>query len=257
MTAAGVATLFITQDYLHGTDFAECHGNVKDPNIEKGLAYLGDHFAEFDKAWAFYTLYGIERCGSASGYRYFGTHDWFAEGADWLIKHQGSDGSWEGANNPSTSFAILFLGRGRAPVAVSKLQYAAEDVGEAKGVAGDANWNQRPLDVLNICRWVGKAQERQLNFQIVNITSPAEALQDAPVLFIAGNQPLNFSEEKLAKLKKFVEEGGLIIGNADCSNKQFVESYKQLALKLFPDYPMGVLSADHPIYANEHFLVSN
>lgn len=257
MAAAGVATLFITQDFLHGADYAECKGNAKDANIERGLKYLGDHFGEFEKTWAFYTLYGLERCGAASGYRYFGTHDWFAEGADWLVKHQAENGSWEGDNNPSTSFALLFLGRGRAPVAVNKLEYGADDVAPAKGAkSDDGNWNQRPLDVLNVCRWIGHAQERQLNFQIVNITSPIEAFGDAPVLFIAGNQALNFSEEKVAKLKRYVEEGGLIVGNADCSTKAFAESFKQLASKMFPAYPMEPLPSDHPIYTAEQFKAS-
>ena len=64
-------------------------------------------------------------------------------------------------------------------------------------------------------------QERALNFQIVNIDSPIDGFEDAPVLFVSGNQPLKFSEEKIQKLKTYVEEGGMIVANADCSNKLF------------------------------------
>ena len=252
MTASGVATLFITQEYLHINDYSECHGSANDPAIENGLKYLGEHFeGAFAAPWAYYTLFAIERCGAASGYKSFGDKDWFNLGADWLIKEQNKEsGSWDGANNPSTSFALLFLGRGRSPVAVLKLQYGASEVGEGANVVAPtgANWNQRPRDVANICRWTGRAQERALNFQIAGIDAPVESLQEAPILYISGNQPLKFSEEKMAKLKKYVEEGGLIVGNSDCSNKQFAESFRKLGQSLFPAYEFRVVPTDHPMF---------
>lgn len=251
MTASGVATLFITQEYLHKNDFSECKGSVNDINIEKGLKYLGEHFETTFAAWPYYTLFAIERCGAASGYKAFGTNDWFNVGADWLVKQQNKEtGSWEGDANYSTSFALLFLARGRSPVAVLKLAYTSADVGEGGNVASPtgANWNQRPREVANLCRWVAHTQERQLNFQIASIDSPVESLQDAPILYVSGNQPLKFSEEKTAKLKKFIEEGGLIIGNADCSNKQFAESFRKLGQKMFPAYEFRVLPADHAMF---------
>ena len=179
MTAGGVATLFITQEYLHANDFSECKGSVIDPNIEKGLKYLGDNLQGAMGAWPYYTLYAVERCGAASGYKFFGTSNWFEFGADFIVKAQAEDGSWDGKNNFNTSFAILFLARGRSPIAVNKLQYGVDDVSEAKGGAATVgNWNQRPRDVPNILRWAGRQQERALNFQIVNIETAAEELQD-------------------------------------------------------------------------------
>jgi hypothetical protein len=250
MTASGVATLFITQEYLHLADFSECKGSAFDPAIEKGLKWIGTNFDRFHEKWPFYTVFAIERCGAASGYRYFGEHDWFAEGADWLIKQQAENGSWEGDNNASTSFALLFLGRGRAPVAVNKLQYGASEIGPGSNVAAPtgANWNQRPRDVPNICRWTGRQQERTLNFQIVSIDSPADSFSDAPIMYISGNQPLKFSEEKVAKLKKYIEEGGMLLGNADCSSKPFVEAFKKLGTEMFPSYEWRVLPPDHPMF---------
>jgi hypothetical protein len=249
MTASGVATLFITQEYLHLNDYTECKGSANDAYIEKGLKWLGTNFKVPSEAWGYYSLFAVERCGAASGYRYFGEHDWFKEGADWLVKNQAENGSWEGTNNPSTSFALLFLGRGRAPVAINKLQYTKADVGESNVPAPTgANWNQRPRDVPNICRWTGRQQERTLNFQIVSIDSPAESFSDSPILYVSGNQPLKFSEEKVEKLKKFVEEGGLILGNADCSSKPFADSFRKLGKQMFPDYEFRVLPPDSPVF---------
>ena len=52
MTAAGIATLYITQDYLHGNEGIECHGNVTNLAIEAGhhrlnvFVVAADHLAQ-------------------------------------------------------------------------------------------------------------------------------------------------------------------------------------------------------------------
>lgn len=114
MTAAGVATLFTTQEGLTMGTSPSCKGNITDPNIEKGLAWIGDHFGDvFKGKYAYYALYGLEEIGAASGRKYLGSTDWYAQGADFLVRTQQDDGSWE-SNVPDTSFAMLFLSRGRA-----------------------------------------------------------------------------------------------------------------------------------------------
>ncbi len=55
MTAAGVATLFTTQEDLTMGTSPSCKGNISDPNIEKGLAWIGDHFSDvFKGKYAYY-----------------------------------------------------------------------------------------------------------------------------------------------------------------------------------------------------------
>ncbi len=128
MTAAGIATLFITQDYLHSNEGVECHGNVTNPNIQSGLDWMTKNFAQIGENN--YAWYGVERIGVSSGYKFFGQTDWYAAGAQSLVKSQKPDGSWSTMFPgrtviPDTAFALLFLSRGRAPVMMNKLDYSA------------------------------------------------------------------------------------------------------------------------------------
>jgi hypothetical protein len=300
MTAAGVASLFITQDYVRAAAGAECRGNLTNPAIDRGVAWLANNFDKvatderYDRDFPFATLYAVERVGVAGGLKYFGTIDWYAKGAAWLVAKQLADGSFgdvDGGSGPlggmgplgppggfrprgrppgmgggrlraapaeggagtrepgdvsriaDASFAMLFLARGRAPVAVNKLDYSAPG-------GKPAPWNQRPRDVANAVRWVGRQLELDLNWQVVNLSVSAEELMEAPIVYLAGNQPVVMSNEDVNKLRTYVEMGGLIVANADCNSTTFAGSIHSLAERMFPAYPFRELPADDPLYHN-------
>jgi hypothetical protein len=273
MTAAGVATLFITQDYVNTS--SRCEGNVKDRNIEAGMAWIGEHLKDIEAnewaaSWQYYTLFGICRIGQASGYKYFGTTNWFQWGADRLMKSQDPNGGW-GPANASMSFglgtasvdpqiydsslALLFLSRGRAPVLFNKLQYDLVRAGSKKPVEG--NWNQRPRDIANLTRFIGKEREISMNWEIVNLQQPVDDMLDAPMLYMAGNQTLKLSPQDVEKLRSYVNQGGIIIGHSDCSASAFNESFKKLGEAMFPGTAFRELPADHPICTLESFSPKN
>jgi hypothetical protein len=261
MTAAGLASLFIAQDYLRANE-AKCAGNVTDERIEMGLKWLGDNF---NPKWSDgYLLYGIERVGVASGYKYFGKHDWYALGAETLVKAQDKDGSWKYGEKgevrvPGTAFGIFFLARGRAPVVINKLRYefeaapASASPGNRKTKdAGGARWNQRPRDVANVVRWMGETMERDLNWQVVNLSVNPADLLDAPVLYLSGDQALRLGPDDKHKLRSYVEQGGLILAQADCAKKPFATGFRELGKELFPAYEFRPLPASHPVFSEQY-----
>jgi hypothetical protein len=253
MTSAGVATLFITQDYTAMA--ARCQGNINDPSIDKGMAWIGDHLKDLPEGRRYYTLFGVSRVGLASGFKYIGNVDWFKFGAQLIVDDQAPDGSWQmGGENPgnipNTSFAMLFLSRGRAPVMMNKLNY---DVEVSRNKTAPAPWNQRPRDVANLTRMIGRQLESQFNWQIVSLHQSAEDLHDAPILYMSGNQAPKLSPEDQAKLKTYLEDGGLLLGHADCGSVAFNGGFRKLAETMFPGSALTPLPLDHPIYVSENF----
>ncbi len=247
MTAAGIATLFITQDYTLPDRWGNCKGGTPNANIEKGLAWMDQHVEQVLSEGNPYTMYGIERIGVASGRKYFGTVDWYEKGADVFVHRQGQDGSW-GGSIPDTCFALVFLTRSSAPVMMNKLQYDLPK--QPKLIEA---WNERPRDAANLAHWAGRQLETFLNWQTVNLKVPPDEWHDAPILYIAGSQNIEFSQEHADKLRTFVEQGGMILANADCAQQPFNESMKRLARKLFPKYEARPLPANHVIFTRQQF----
>jgi hypothetical protein len=255
MTAAGVATLFIIQDFTRNA--AGCSGNPVDPNLDRGLQWIGDNFnrtftENHLSGMPYYTLFGISRIGIVSGRKYLGEHDWYSQGARWLLNQQRMSGAWGGGeeiDDPvvATSFALLFLTRGSAPVVMQKLQYKV-----ASGQAlVEGPWAQRPRDLANLTAWMGRQMERNFNWQSTPIDVPASTLHEAPILYIGGHLAPVFSDEEKNTLRRFVQKGGLILGHADCGSAAFSTAFQKLGTELFDGYSFRELPREHAIYTSE------
>ncbi|MEI8383202.1 MAG: HEAT repeat domain-containing protein [Planctomycetota bacterium] len=91
-----------------------------DKALKSALRVISDHFFEPGNAsqgmYLNYYFYGIERVGALLDSDKIGTHDWYNEGADELLKRQAADGSWTDSSStvPSTALTLLFLSKATA-----------------------------------------------------------------------------------------------------------------------------------------------
>ena len=248
MTAAGVASLFVCYDQARSGEFTKCNNRITQyPRVKRGLDWFDKNFAGTMKGvggWTYYYLYGVERVGLASGYKYFGTSDWYQMGAKFLLAKQGGGGNWGSVVN--TSFALLFLVRGRNAVIFNKLEF-------------NGDWNNRPRDLANVTRWMSKTFERTVNWQIINLKVPVREWHDAPILYISGSRKPVLDEAHIAKLRMFVNQGGTILGVSECGGAVgFKKGMRDLYKQLFPNYPLTLCKSDHPIYSRKvHFDLPN
>jgi hypothetical protein len=124
MTAGAVGALTI---YL----YIQGHPWLKDKDVQTGMDWLAKNFSVTENpktpeagggqgGWQYYYLYALERAGIFYGTETFGPHEWYVEGANYLLGQQHEDGSWmtKGADHAiwDTSFAILFLRRATRPL---------------------------------------------------------------------------------------------------------------------------------------------
>ncbi len=174
MTTAGLCGLLIAgmelnegrEKFLANGSVENCgnYGDEENRPVRKALDWVGEHFPSAKDIGTYphsdvllasptyYSLYGIERAGRLSGQRFFGKHDWYRVGCEFLVNNQQGDGSWKGASadgDPilATSFALLFLSRGRTPVLISKLAY---------GPAESQDWNNDRNDTRNLVEFTSR-----------------------------------------------------------------------------------------------------
>jgi RNA polymerase sigma factor (sigma-70 family) len=258
MTCAGISSLIITglrrfqgQEFLQADTIENCGKGGINRNLQAGIDWLANHFQVgqnfgHGQQWKYYYLYGLERAGRLTGMRLFGQRDWYREGALELV-HQRDEatGAWQGALNEqqtvlATSFALLFLAKGRAPILINKLRHGPT-----------SDWNNDPDDVRNLVGIVSRDWKNLLTWQIVDSkTATASDLLWAPILFINGHEAPVFAPPERKNLADYVEGGGFIFAEACCGSAEFDKGFKKLMGEMFPAKhdELRPLPDDHPIW---------
>ncbi|MHC4993781.1 MAG: DUF4159 domain-containing protein, partial [Planctomycetota bacterium] len=143
------------------------------------------------------------------------------------------------------SFTLLFLSRGRMPVAVNKLKIDG------------AHWNNRPSDVANLCDHLTHTTENAHLWQIADLDRPPEEWLDAPILYLASHQGLNLSASDVDKIRRYVRLGGLLVTSADNAHNNFNASAEELYRQLFPEHALSLLEPDSDLLSAFHIIPEN
>jgi hypothetical protein len=286
MTTAGLCGLLIAGMELNvgrevlqadGT-FANCGVYKENEPAAKALKWIGPRFQLDLPQNTFYNLYGIERAGRLSGLRFIGGHDWYREGCQYLVRQQKEEGSWEAGGTwdrwpvVSTSFALLFLSKGRTPILISKLVHTA---GNGPHDEADTDWNNDRNDLRHLTEYASRKLFNKLHlaWQIFDMRRAASGsrgedelaevtsdMLQSPIVYFNGHKSPRFHFQPMEKtlLKKYVENGGFILAEACCGSSEFDRGFKKLAEELWPDTPLEALPATHPIWyaAGKDFQVT-
>jgi len=226
MTSAGLAVMYITLDYLHAQDFKRpgvTNNHRVYKSILRGLEYMNNNYRPQTNG---YNMVGVERVALASGWKYFNGEDWYRSAATEFLRTQrnGSIGGGKhGGAIVNTAFALIFLSRGRVPVFANKLAF------------DDFDWNNRPNDLANVTRWASDQFEQDMNWQVVGIgQGSAGEWLDAPILYFASHKPIDdLTDQQIAKIKRYIDLGGMLVVNADGGNRRFTESIEERFSELY------------------------
>jgi hypothetical protein len=237
MTCAGIASLFVCHDWLDGPKFgAQVGREPYSPALKRGLACLeqGDNAVDLveGRDWG-YALYGVERVALASGFKFFGFHNWYPELALDVIKRQQANGSWEG--DVDTAYALLFLSRGRHPVIMNKLRY-------------DGYWANRPRDASNLAKYASQELERPVNWQVVSIDREWVDWADSPILYLSSHVPPAIADADVVKIRNYVLAGGMLFVQADGDSPAMTQFAGDLAHRLFPQFEMADVPDGHALF---------
>ncbi|MFO0808289.1 MAG: DUF4159 domain-containing protein [Gemmataceae bacterium] len=272
MTVAGFCSLHIAGLELNpfrrnvGPDGIDPKCGIYPENdaIAKALKWLGGGSDDgrtrlrFNSKNMFYNTYGIERAGRLSGMRFLVGHDWYREGCRFLIEHQKQmeDGSWRGWDHGETStvvctsFALLFLSKGRTPVLLSKFAHGPGD-----------GWNNKHNDARYLTEYASRELFRRqpLAWQTFDVrksdltnredylTTVGELLQ-SPVVYMNGHESPRLTDVQKKLLRQYVDEGGFLFAEACCGSKDFANGFRALVKEIFPDSPLKRLPPEHPVW---------
>ena len=265
MTCAGISSMIIINTHLRDGDAQVngervicCGAQSDDDTVERGIQWLARNFSvtrnpsgtRQSRPYLAYYLYGLERVGRLSGQRFIGRHDWYREGADFLVKQQNRlTGAWSidtgyvrnSMQEINTAMALLFLSKGKRPVIVSKLQHSES-----------IDWNRHRHDVAHLSQIVEQRWKTPVTWQNVSLQAASvDDLLQSPVLFLTGRDALRLSVSQKRLLHDYVLQGGFLLAEAACEGEAFDRGFRDLMQELFPDRELRLLPPDHPVWCAE------
>jgi hypothetical protein len=132
----------------------------------------------------------------------------------------------------ATSFALLFLSKGRTPVLISKLAHG-DAVQEARALVekpepnGVIGWNRKHNDARNLTEFASRElfNGLPLGWQVYDprrrefgknedLLTEVGVLVQSPILYLTGHRRPVLSGQQKELLKRYVEEGGFVLGEA-------------------------------------------
>lgn len=268
MTCAGISSWIIIDENLADAkalakgEFAECcKVNPAMEKVETAFKWLAKYYrvdSNPGKAHTgLYYLYGLERAARLAGRRFIGPNDWYRDGAKWLISTQRNQ-YWvtyngHGEDNPlvATSFALLFLAKGKRPIAIAKFDHGAKD------------WDLHPKGIHYLTRRLEDEWKTKLNWQTVRAeNSTVDDLLETPVLFMSGKDAIGLNQNQKDVLKSYLENGGFLFGEAydgdGCGAAvEYDKAFRQLMVEIFPDSKLERLDKAHPIWSSNYKLLWN
>jgi hypothetical protein len=263
------------QELLPDGSARNCGKYEEDDAIRKALQWLEaldrrgvTARLRFDDSHVYYNCYGIERAGRLTGQRFLGGRDWYREGCEFLVgKLQGEDnwgasaGLGGGIFTPvvNTSFALLFLSKGRTPVLISKWAY-----GKSEG------WNNKHYDARHLVEFASKElfKHQPLAWQVydarrMSINNVQDRLQEvgtllqSPIVYLNGHEAPIFTATQKQLLKQYIEEGGFVMAEACCGRDAFYVGFHALMKELFPEHQLKPLPPEHPIWRSWAVVPAN
>jgi hypothetical protein len=247
MTCAGITSLCVAaeqQAVIVSKGKRDVHLQMTE-SISRALDWIGkeNRVISFPNHQG-YSLYGVERAALATGFRFFGSHDWYRELGAITVSQQSPDGSWgDGIDSTPVecAFRLLFLARGRQPLLMDKLRF-------------DGNWNNRPRDASKLTQFVSRKLERTFAWSVADITrDPAEWLE-SPMLLITTDAEPDFSDQDIEKFRRYVQDGGMILLNNEGGKKDVDAFDKSLAARIFPQYRLLPAGPDDLVYTSNFAL---
>ncbi len=118
------------------------------------------------------------------------------------------------------------------------------------------DWNKDPGDVAVLLNLAQKHLKVKYTHKRARLsTFPADGAR-YPIFYYTGSHDFTLSKKQVKHLRKFVQNGGTIWGDACFGDPEFFKAFVREMSRVLPDRSFHQLSPDHPLFRS-HFQIKN
>jgi hypothetical protein len=114
---------------------------------------------------------------------------------------------------------------------------------------GGGDWYNDPSAIPNLCDFIQKETNIDINTEEAKISILDESLFIYPILFLTGHGKIALSDEEAERLRNYLLQGGFLYADDDYGLDSY---FRKMMQQVFPDRPFVELPFSHGIY-HVHF----
>jgi len=106
------------------------------------------------------------------------------------------------------------------------------------------------IDIERLMRFANRRLKIHYRYVATSLTKFSWDPAELPLLYLTGWTPIpDVSDAVVARLRRYLYDGGTLVLHAQCGRAEFNESARKLVARVFPDRRMALLDTDSPIYS--------
>jgi hypothetical protein len=111
--------------------------------------------------------------------------------------------------------------------------------------------DETPRSLSNLLEWYRRETKSMVDLKTPKLAATSLELDKYPIAYIHGRNKFTFSEDELKGIRRHIENGGVILGDAICGAEEFADCIRKEFGRAFPDATWQTLSPDHPLMLKE------
>ena len=119
-------------------------------------------------------------------------------------------------------------------------------------IVHEGDWDPDPSAIHNLLRYARDNSTLEVKFKRVDVRLQDPQAANYPLWYITGHHEFAWSEEDVARVRRYLKAGGMLVGDACCGRPTFDGAFRRELAKVFPEQRLEPLPADHPLYSIHH-----
>jgi len=169
------------------------------------------------------------------------------EPGSWIV---GADARKLGSNMVTYAIACYEYGRMRA---IEKVFYqkasATRDEFVLAQVVHNGDWDPTPSALPNLLKFMQDNTTLQTQFKREVVSLGQLDVFKHPMLYMTGLRDFKLTDAGVARLRSYLESGGVLVGEAGAGRKTFDAAFRREIQRVLPKGELSLLPLEHPIYS--------
>ena len=136
------------------------------------------------------------------------------------------------------------------PALVGKVRYGK--VVEGKDERGRPyrylDWTTDPGDMKNLIRRANRDLGVRYRSVATTFNKFSFSPDELPILYLTGHEAVSLDDETRKKLRVYLQDGGMLLCDACCGSKDYIEGWVKEINVIFPRKKVRPLPPDHPVF---------